>query len=412
MAISSLTRSLLSLGAASAFASGALVLAACSASGGENSDGQKSPGESEPDEENEAGSEVPVLVTDDGGTSTKKDGGAAAKCTPNPANYDIPKNACDDDGDGKVDNAITCDNGLSSSDPKSFAKALGVCGAGASAWGVTAARYVNGFNAASAPAPEQISILGKFGASVKPREGAALGVLSTGYAQEYNAPANLQSTKLGFKSSTGIKITPGNLPPGFPKSVAGCPTKTTYQDMAGVHLEIKAPANAIGFTFDFDFFSSEWPDYVCSDYNDAFVAYVTTSKYTGEASFDKNGNPISVNGTFFDRCTASAQTGCNGVKLATSSCPSGPSELLGTGFDNPGIYCGTGPTKTVGGGATGWLSSRVPITPGETFKIEFLIWDTGDYRLDSSVLLDHFAWVPVDATPFAAPVTERPTEIN
>jgi hypothetical protein len=33
------------------------------------------------------------------------------------------------------------------------------------------------------------------------------------------------------------------------------------------------------------------------------------------------------------------------------------------------------------------------VQPGETFTLEFFIWDTGDGVLDSSVLLDNFQWV-------------------
>src|SRR5437763_1077588 len=45
------------------------------------------------------------------------------QCSPSPANYDVPGDNCDNDGDGKIDNAITCDTGLSASgDAMAFAK--------------------------------------------------------------------------------------------------------------------------------------------------------------------------------------------------------------------------------------------------------------------------------------------------
>ena len=54
------------------------------------------------------------------------------------------------------------------------------------------------------------------------------------------------------------------------------------------------------------------------------------------------------------------------------------------------------------GGATGWLTSQAPVEAGETFTLEFMIWDTDDGTLDSSVLLDNFTWsekpVPTETT--------------
>ena len=42
--------------------------------------------------------------------------------------------------------------------------------------------------------------------------------------------------------------------------------------------------------------------------------------------------------------------------------------------------------------------TTVPIQGGEEFTIRFVIWDTGDFRFDSTVLIDNFRWVddPVD----------------
>lgn len=58
------------------------------------------------------------------------------------------------------------------------------------------------------------------------------------------------------------------------------------------------------------------------------------------------------------------------------------SELVGTGFDIWGLA-----------GATTWLETSVPITPGAIFTIDFVIFDSGDDQLDSTVLLDHFEWI-------------------
>jgi hypothetical protein len=172
-----------------------------------------------------------------------------------------------------------------------------------------------------------------------------------------------------------------------------------------VKLTLKAPSNVSGIKFDFNFFSSEWPAYICSNFNDGFLAFLTSKAMSNGAgdniSFDKDKNPVSVNNGFFDRCTPNVTTGCLGAKTTTSSCPGGPGELAGTGFFAEGTYCGG---KSVGGGATGWLVSQAPVAAGETFTLEFMVWDTGDQILDSSVLIDNFTW----AEGVVSTSTERP----
>src|SRR3954452_18334739 len=56
--------------------------------------------------------------------------GSTPTCSPNPANFDVPGNNCDDDGDGVVDNPLgACDTGLPTASPTAvqFAKAIGIC---------------------------------------------------------------------------------------------------------------------------------------------------------------------------------------------------------------------------------------------------------------------------------------------
>src|SRR5262249_6538157 len=122
-------------------------------------------------------------------------------------------------------------------------------------------------------------------------------------------------------------------------------------------------------------------------------------------SFDPLGNSISVNNSFFDRCTPGTPTGCRGDAFpSTSTCSGGPLGPQGAGVPGPGSYCSQATSS--GGGATGWLRSTAPVEPGEIMTIELMIWDTGDPAFDSSVLLDQFEWVPVPVPP--QPETGRP----
>lgn len=348
------------------------------------------------------------------GNSNGDGGAGSGVCAPSPANYDIPGNGCDDDGDGTVDNVPTCDTGLAvSGGAGDFVKALGVCQAADSThWGLVNASYTNGYQAKGTPGAGQHSIKPAFGSAVTPREGGSLGVISTGYATEYDDSSNTLgsagSAHNGMFKQNSARIGSGSaVPSGYPKSATGCPGPNTLlgsatNDVIDVSVQLQVPANAQGVQFDFDFYSGEWPDFVCSSYNDSFIAYLSSSAFNGgvadNMSFDSKNNPVSVNNGFFDRCTAGADLGCSGNTLPDRSvCAGGTGELAGTGFldfqDDYGS-CNGGVSKTSSGGATGWLTSQAPVKGGETITIDFIIWNTGDQNYDSSVLLDHLTWVP------------------
>ena len=355
----------------------------------------------------------------DGGPSTTNDSGCgfgcvdAAKtvdgqvpCVPNPANYDIPGNGCDDDGDGKVDNVATCDSSLpANGSAMQMAQAMGLCQqSSGSAWGVVSAKLTQGYGNSTAPDSHQTSILGTFGSALTPREGASFGVLSSGYAQSNDSCPTGQryQSMAGTSFKYGCAMTgPGAAPSGFPKSATGCPSQTgeAVNDVADLQLQIKVPANANGFSFDFDFGSGEWPEFVCSPFNDAFIAYLKSAAFNSgtpdNISFDSKNNPVSVNNGFFSQCgPANAKTGCAQQATAgTASCSGGTADLMGTGFYdlNDQSACASGET---GGGMTGWLTTQAPVQPGETITIDLIVWDTGDQYYDSSVILDHWTWKP------------------
>ena len=298
--------------------------------------------------------------------------------------------ACDDEGGDSAED---------------FARALGICDRAAkNGFGLVSASFTRGYERDDVPNGQQHNTLPRFGDKLVPREGKRLGVLSTGFAQEFNgAPGRPFSKSQAWTLGDG-----GALPPGFPKAAAGCAQSTDVNDVIDLHLELVAPKSATGIKFDFDFHSSEWPDFICSTFNDGFIAFLSAKGFNGgvpdNISFDAKGNPVSVNNGFFDRCTPDITTGCMGLVRSESVCAGGPDELAGTGFglptepdpllemDAPG--CGGG-VRTQGG-ATGWLSSQAPVEPGETFTLDFLIWDTGDGNLDSTVLVDNFQWIGGD----------------
>ena len=350
--------------------------------------------------------------TGDGGFSFGDGGlgdGGGGGCNPDPGNFDVPGNNCDDDGDGIVDNPPgTCDANLQLAGPAAdFAKAIGLCQmASANSWGLVSATYTRGYNSTQGPAdPNQHGILGKFGNVVKPRQGSSFGVLSSGWATEYDQ-CNGSTGVFKGGCSMDTSFTTDTAPPGYPKPVGSCTPSTDVYDASGITLKIKVPNNAKGLSFDFDFWSGEWPEWVCTTFNDSFVAWLQSSAWTGQAgdlnvSFDGNKNPINVNNAFFQACSpANATVGCNGNQ-STDACKVGDGELMGTGFYDPGSNCGQNDS---GGGATSWLTTQAPVAAGETITLQFIIWDTGDQVFDSSVIIDNWAWTATSTTVGTKPV--------
>jgi hypothetical protein len=229
-------------------------------------------------------------------------------------------------------------------------------------------------------------------------------VLSSGYARAYDACVTQADP---FKGGCAMdpEDSGSSAPPGYPKG-GGCLAASDVHDASALLLEIKVPANAQGLSFDFDFFSGEWPEWVCTPFNDSFVAWLQSSAFSGsgndlDISHDDHGDPINVNSAFFQACSpTSARVGCLGNPTA-AFCSLGSGELAGTGFWDPGSHCGQSDS---GGGATGWLTTKAPVTPGETLAIQFIIWDTGDQAYDSSVLLDGWQWEPATPTVSTTPI--------
>jgi len=168
-------------------------------------------------------------------------------------------------------------------------------------------------------------------------------------------------------------------------------------DMAQLTLEILVPTNARSFSFDFHFFTTEYPDYLGTEYNDTFWVQLNSKKYTGNISFDKNGTPIRLNNAFFDICDpdpANPQT--------QQFCTQPAALLSGTGYAKD---CPQWEMECSGqscGGSTGWLTTTSPVEPGEKITLTFSIFDKGDGILDSTVLIDNFRW---RLAPASKPVT-------
>jgi hypothetical protein len=152
-------------------------------------------------------------------------------------------------------------------------------------------------------------------------------------------------------------------------------------DYAELRLSMVAPEDVDGFSYDFAFFSAEYPSFTEHEtsYNDMYVAWLESEKWTGNISFDEMGNPITANGVFLD------------YKGPSTACPDtcDAPELAGFAME--------------GHAGTKWLVTNAPVQGGEKLSLVFAIFDMRDGFYDSAVILDNFQWTCSGAPPFTAP---------
>jgi hypothetical protein len=319
------------------------------------------------------------------------------KCHPAVSGMSDPTlNVCrddtDNDCDGKKDEMPeTCDkpSALNKGNPLDYARAIELCDTDR-ACGLESKcpgnlKCVNSkctrvlsasFNAKSKQEQRDIAVDFAKGGPFKPRMGESFVVLSTGvasYDPKSNTTCPQDGTDYMFKE-TDPDVTAKD---------------KDANDMMELVLEIAVPTNAQSFAFDFQFFSTEYPEYVGSQFNDTFWVHLESKKLPpGNISFDKNGTPIRINNAFF-----SVSQPFPGAPQTQQMCTKPWTLLAGTGYGQNECKKGlAGNFSVPNGGSTDWLHTTAPVTPGETIKLRFTIFDKGDGILDSAVLIDNFRW--------------------
>lgn len=141
-------------------------------------------------------------------------------------------------------------------------------------------------------------------------------------------------------------------------------------DWTEMRFTAHVPANTSGFSYDLAMFSTEYPDFYHSQFNDMYIAWLDSENWTGNISFDEMGHPISLNAGFLDYKDAPNPIDCP----APCSAP----ELGGTAME--------------GHAGTKWLTTTAGVTPLEQITVIFAVFDLSDPILDTVVLLDNFQW--------------------
>jgi hypothetical protein len=289
----------------------------------------------------------------------------------NPGAMQIAGDPTDYACDGMPGVVASCDTGLAGrTDGASLAQAMGFCDA----------RFLVSAQLVQPTNIQARLVVQRFG-QILPKDGASMSLLSTGIAADksmigYTDPQT--GTVLDYTNEVA------NPDPSVP-AVPGCsmlqPPKVN--DYAELLVKLRAPTNAHSFSFNFQFFSAEYPEFVCTEFNDEFLVMMESKGEFVSAtniSFDDHMNPITVNNGFFTICANDTS------KPQTQHCTQSVVGLTGTGYENDD---GSGRPQ---GGSTGWLTTTAPVTPGEEVTLHFMIFDEGDHIYDSAVLIDGFTW--------------------
>jgi hypothetical protein len=338
--------------------------------------------------------------------------------------FDAPGNSIDDDCNGVVDDTVLlCDQGLNSNTTNAFefAKAIDICQTasdGDKKWGVIDAK-ISLTDGLGVPDKEAYSIRPRFGSGVLPQGGVNLALISSGgaaaktdtnpsyhqWVSYVHTGTNSATFPADWYAANGSKL------PNAPNCPA--PSGSQANDPVMITLRVRVPTNARSFKLSTNFFSAEFPEYTCTQFNDFFVVLLD-SQYAGmpENPADKNlaffqpmGStnkvPVGVNLAYgntglFTQCV-NGTTGCSGgVSGQINTCTS-TSMLAGTGFDDP--RGGSCDGNSLNGGGTGWLVTSGNVKPGEIMTLRIAIWDTSDWSWDSLAVIDGFQWSTELANP-------------
>jgi uncharacterized repeat protein (TIGR01451 family) len=216
-----------------------------------------------------------------------------------------------------------------------------------------------------------------------PTDGSNFAVLTSGDANLAATPNTASNSGADDSCTLGIDENCGA--GGDPTSKGA--NRTEAHDVTILKIPLTVPAGKSCLSFDYRFLSEEFPEWVGTPFNDAFIAELDTNSWTATGSsavspisapknfaFDPVGRPVSINAA------------------GTSSMAPGPA------FD------------TTYDGATPILTASTPITAG-AHVLYLSIFDQGDHILDSAAFVDNLRLSSAKCSAGSVP-NEQPADVS
>ena len=173
-----------------------------------------------------------------------------------------------------------------------------------------------------------------------PLAGDTYGIVSTGDATAVDAPNDSTSTSTNNGGDGGDH-------------------GSVVNDLVTLRVNLDVPTNRNCLTIDYRFLSEEFPEYVGSQYNDAFLIELDANDFTVDA-----GGKLDAPSNF--------AFGPDGNVTTINASGTSADNALGTTYD----------------GATPILRATTPITPG-AHAVYISIYDASDHIYDSSAFVDN-----------------------
>lgn len=217
-------------------------------------------------------------------------------------------------------------------------------------------------------------------------------------------------TAAGLLMSEGVLFSTGNASEDLKSRNAnrtkGVDLKTTYNDADLMSIFSEAKNDAVVYTFNvkladytsalriaFQFGSEEYPNYVGSQFNDAFGFFVTGPNITGSfnmARIPANQKPISINTINYGRAGVSGSTSYSGLDLTQGGqyINNGHNTNLSGGKIVENQNNGPKPVFIEYNGLTKLITyDLVNLQPGGTYTFKIAIADASDHIYDSGVII-------------------------
>jgi hypothetical protein len=185
-----------------------------------------------------------------------------------------------------------------------------------------------------------------------PREGGTYGIITTGNAALVDDANTAENTGYGWFTNNPAM-------------------GTSVRDWNTYRFDLVASgATSNCLAFDFRFYSDEFPEFVGSQFNDAFIAQL--------------GNPaITVDPT-------------TGVITAPGNFAAGAGDMISVNESGPSSTSAEAALGTTYDGATTLLTARAPVTPGAPNSLFLTIFDQGDSAYDSAAFIDNIRYESID----------------